>query len=83
MAEGDYFKEALGDFIQNFAYGDDIRKLVKRGYDTDRIVREMAYPLSTATIDKMVQKARAELGIDAAKDASADTEKSQAESGTS
>ena len=28
MAEGDYFKEALGDFIRNFAYGDDIRKLV-------------------------------------------------------
>ena len=63
MAEGDYFKEALGDFIRNFAYGDDIRKLVKRGYDTDRIVREMAYPLSRATIDKMVQKARDELQI--------------------
>lgn len=63
MAEGDYFKEALGDFIRNFAYGDDIRKLVKRGYDTDRIVREMAYPLSAATIDKMVQRARDELQI--------------------
>ncbi len=79
MAEGDYFKEALGDFIRNFAYGDDIRKLVKRGYDTDRIVREMAYPLSTATIDKMVQKAKAELESEAA----ADTEDSSSDSGSS
>lgn len=63
MAEGDYFKQALGDFIRNFAYGDEIKKLVKRGYDTDRIVREMAYPLSPATIDKMVQRARDELQI--------------------
>ena len=62
MAEQDYFKEALGDFIRNFAYGDEIRKLVKRGYDTDRIVREMEYPLSRATIEKMVERARRELG---------------------
>ncbi len=61
MAEGDHFKEALGDFIRNFAYGDEIRKLVKRGYDADRIIREMAYPLSDATIRNMVQKAEAEL----------------------
>ncbi|MBO4901506.1 MAG: hypothetical protein J5518_01750 [Lachnospiraceae bacterium] len=61
MAEGDYFKQALGDFVRNFAYGDEIKKLVKRGYDTDRIVREMQYPLSDATIDKMVRRAREEL----------------------
>ena len=61
MAEGDHFKEALGDFIRNFAYGDEIRKLVKRGYDADRIIREMVYPLSDATIRNMVQKAEAEL----------------------
>ncbi|MBR4168368.1 MAG: hypothetical protein IKR47_01405 [Lachnospiraceae bacterium] len=79
MAEGDYFKQALGDFIRNFAYGDEIKKLVKRGYDTDRIVREMAYPLSPATIDKMVQKAKAELESEAA----ADTEDSSSDSGSS
>ena len=61
MAEGDHFKEALGDFIRNFAYGDEIRKLVKRGYEADRIIREMVYPLSDATIRNMVQKAEAEL----------------------
>ncbi len=61
MAEGDYFKQALGDFVRNFAYGDEIKKLVKRGYDTDRIVREMQYPLSAATLDKMVRRAREEL----------------------
>ena len=58
MADNRYFNEALGNFIRDFAYGDEIRKLVKRGYDTDRIVREMQYPLSRETIDKMVQKAK-------------------------
>ena len=57
MADNRYFNEALGNFIRDFAYGDEIRKLVKRGYDTDRIVREMQYPLSRETIEKMVKKA--------------------------
>lgn len=60
MAERDYFKEALGNFVRNFAYGDEIRKLVKRGYDADRIIREMDYPLSRATIEKMVEDAKKE-----------------------
>lgn len=57
MADNQYFNEALGNFIRDFAYGDEIRKLVKRGYDTDRIVREMQYPLSRETIEKMVKRA--------------------------
>ena len=61
MADNQYFNEALGNFIRDFAYGDEIRKLVKRGYDTDRIVREMDYPLSRETIDKMVQKAKQDI----------------------
>ena len=61
MSEQSYFQEALGDFVRNFAYGDEIRKLVKRGYDADRIIREMQYPLSRASIEKMVQKAEAEI----------------------
>lgn len=60
MAEQDYFKEALGNFVRNFAYGDEIRKLVKRGYDADRIIREMDYPLSRTTIEKMVKDAKKE-----------------------
>ncbi len=61
MADNQYFNEALGNFIRDFAYGDEIRKLVKRGYDTDRIMREMEYPLSRETIDRMVQKAKQEM----------------------
>lgn len=57
MGEQDYFKEALGNFVRNFAYGDEIRKLVKRGYDADRIIKEMKYPLSDETIRKMVEDA--------------------------
>ena len=58
MADNQYFNEALGNFIRDFAYGDEIRKLVKRGYDTDRIEREMGFPLSHATIDRMVREAK-------------------------
>lgn len=65
MAEQDYFKEALGNFIRNFAYGDEIRKLVRRGYDADRIIREMDYPLSRATIEKMVEDAKKDSEKDA------------------
>ena len=61
MTEQGYFKEALGNFIRNFAYGDEIRKLVKRGYDTDRIIREMDYPLSRESIEKMVESAKQEI----------------------
>ena len=75
MAEQDYFKEALGDFIRNFAYGDEIRKLVKRGYDADRIIREMGYPLSRATIEKMVERAKEDAAKEeAAKEAAAKDE---------
>lgn len=69
MAEQDYFKEALGNFIRNFAYGDEIRKLVKRGYDADRIIREMDYPLSRATIEKMVEDAKKDSSTSSEKDA--------------
>lgn len=58
MSEKDYFNEALGNFVRNFAYGDEIRKLVKRGYDADRIIREMQYPLSDDTIRKMAEEAK-------------------------
>lgn len=61
MAQNDYFKEALGNFVRNFAYGDEIRKLVKRGYDSDRIIKEMDYPLSDATIEKMVEDAKKDI----------------------
>ena len=61
MSDQKYFQEALGDFVRNFAYGDEIRKLVKRGYDADRIIREMQYPLSRASIENMVEKAKAEI----------------------
>ncbi len=54
----------MGDFVRNFAYGDEIRKLVKRGYDADRIIREMQYPLSRSSIEHMVEKAKAEIEAD-------------------
>lgn len=49
-----YFENALQTFVKDFAYGGAIRHLVDRGYTVDRIVREMNYPISRETIEKIV-----------------------------
>ena len=55
-----YFEEALSDFVRNFAYGDAIRHLVDKGYDTQRIIRDFHYPISEEAIDKIVRERLAE-----------------------
>ena len=52
----EYFNEALGNFVRNFAYGDAIRHLVNKGYDADRIIKEFDYPLNESSIRKMVDE---------------------------
>ncbi len=54
--KGEYFKEALGNFTRDFAYGGAIRHLVDIGYDTDRIIKEFDYPLKRESIEKMVNE---------------------------
>ncbi len=58
--ENKYFNEALQNFTREFAYAGAIRHLVDRGYDTDRIIKEMKYPLKRDVIEKMVERARSE-----------------------
>ena len=57
MGEKDYFSEALQNFSRDFAYGGAIRHLVDKGYDAERIIKEMKYPLPKETIEKMVEDA--------------------------
>ncbi|MBQ7260757.1 MAG: hypothetical protein IJR19_05290 [Lachnospiraceae bacterium] len=58
--ENRYFNEALQNFTREFAYAGAIRHLVDRGYDTERIIKEMKYPLKRDVIEKMVERARNE-----------------------
>ena len=55
-----YFGSALSDFTTNFAYGDAIGHLVRRGYTPDRIMREFGYPLSRETIERIAAQKAAE-----------------------
>ncbi len=57
MGERDYFNEALTNFTREFAYGGAIRHLVDRGYDADRIIKELRYPLPRDVIERMVDEA--------------------------
>lgn len=52
--ENSYFNDALSNFAKDFAYGGAIRHLVDKGYTAERIIREFKYPLSRASIEKMV-----------------------------
>ena len=54
--EGYYFKQALGNFIRDFAYGDAINHLVDCGYTAERIIRDYKYPLSDDEIRMRVKK---------------------------
>lgn len=47
------FNEALRNFSINFAYGDAIRHLYRKGYTTDRIMRDFDYPLSKEELEKI------------------------------
>ena len=60
--ENRYFNEALQNFTREFAYAGAIRHLVDRGYDAERIIKEMKYPLKRDVIEKMVERARSESG---------------------
>ncbi len=63
MAEKDYFSEALQNFSREFAYGGAVRHLVDKGYDAERIIKEMRYPLPREAIEKMVEEALREKSL--------------------
>lgn len=52
----DYFKEALGDFVHNFAYGGVIEHLMVNGYSVDRMISEGGISMSREQIIQMCEK---------------------------
>ena len=49
------FQQCLAQFAKNFAYGDAVRHLYKKGYSTDRILRDFDYPYSREELEKIRQ----------------------------
>ena len=52
----DIFRQALSNFTKNFAYGDAVRHLFRRGYTVDRILREFDYPCSREELERIRQE---------------------------
>ncbi|NBH84984.1 hypothetical protein D7X88_17130 [bacterium C-53] len=52
----DYFHEALGDFVKNFAWGGVIEHLLSHGYSIDRMIAEERVVLPRAQIEEMIEK---------------------------
>ncbi len=57
------FREALSDFVNNFAYTGAIIHLVNRGYSIDRIIRENKVPCSREHIVKVIEKNKDKITI--------------------
>lgn len=52
----DYFKSALNDFVQNFAWGGAIEHLLENGYTIERMINEGRVTLSRNQIEEMIGK---------------------------
>lgn len=52
----DYFNEALGDFVKNFAWGGVIEHLLNHGYTIDRMISEERVSLTHEQICSMIEK---------------------------
>ena len=51
--DNDVFRQCLSQFARNFAYGDAVRHLYRRGYTTERIMREYDYPYTKEELEKI------------------------------
>lgn len=49
----DIFRQCLSQFARNFAYGDAVRHLYKKGYTTERIRREFDYPYTIEELEEI------------------------------
>jgi len=49
----DIFLQCLSNFAKNFAYGDAVRHLYRRGYTTERILRDYDYPYSEKELEEI------------------------------
>lgn len=51
-----YFNEALSNFAFDVAGGAAIRHMADAGYDVDRIMRELDYPIPRARVEKELNR---------------------------
>lgn len=47
----DIFHQCLASFARDFAYGDAIRHLYRRGFSTERIMRDYDYPYTKEELE--------------------------------
>lgn len=52
----DYFKQALGDFVTDFAVGGAVRRLADKGYSAEEIKKHLDYPVTDAKIEEIIRK---------------------------
>ncbi len=56
----DIFRQCLSQFVRDFAYGDAVRHLLKKGYSIERIIREYHYPYTKEELEKIKDSLTAE-----------------------
>ena len=49
----DIFRQCLSQFARNFAYGDAVRHLFRRGYTIERIMRDFDYPYTREELEQI------------------------------
>ena len=49
----DIFRQCLSRFAKNFAYGDAVRHLYRKGFSTDRIMKEYDYPYTREELEEI------------------------------
>lgn len=49
----DIFRQSFANFAKNFAYGDAVRHLYRRGYSTKRIQQDYDYPYTFEELEKI------------------------------
>ena len=49
----DIFRQCLSQFARNFAYGDAVRHLFRKGYSIERIMRDFDYPYTKEELEQI------------------------------
>ena len=56
MGENETFKEALGAFFRDSAYGEQVRHLYDLGFDAETIKKKLDYPATLEAVNAVISK---------------------------
>ncbi len=56
MGENETFKEALGAFFRDSAYGEQVRHLHDLGFDAETIKKKLDYPATLEAVNAVISK---------------------------